>query len=49
MNGEMKKDIALGVIVLGVGVALGAILGNDGTRKSLVDKGKSWLNNHRQK
>jgi hypothetical protein len=47
MNGNTKKDLALGAIALGVGVALGAVLGNDGTRKSLVDKGKNWLNNHR--
>ncbi len=47
MNGEAKKDVALGVIALGVGVALGAVLGNDRTRKSLVDKSKNWFNNHR--
>lgn len=48
MNGETKKEIALGVIALGVGVALGAVLGNEQTRNSLVDKGKNWFNNRRQ-
>jgi hypothetical protein len=48
MNGDTKKNIALGAIALGVGVALGAVLGNDRTRKSLADRGKNWLNNHRQ-
>lgn len=47
MNGEAKKDVALGVIALGVGVALGAVLGNDRTRKSLADKSKNWFNSHR--
>jgi hypothetical protein len=47
MNGESKKEIALGVIALGVGVALGAVLGNETTRKSLVDRGKSLFNNRR--
>jgi len=46
MNDESKKDIALGAIALGVGVALGAVLNNDATRKSLVDKGKSWINEY---
>ena len=49
MNGEAKRNIALGAIALGVGVALGAVLGNETTRKSLVDKGKGWLNNYRRK
>ena len=49
MNGDAKKDIALGAIALGVGVALGAVLGNDRTRKSLVDNGKNWLSNNRRK
>jgi hypothetical protein len=44
MNGESKREIALGAVALGVGVALGAVLGNDATRKSLVEKGKSWMN-----
>jgi hypothetical protein len=44
MNGESKRQIALGAVALGVGVALGAVLGNDATRKSLVEKGKSWMN-----
>jgi len=48
MNGNTKKHLALGAIALGVGVAVGAVLGNDRTRKSLVDKGKNWFNNHRQ-
>ena len=48
MNGESKKEIALGALALGVGVALGAVIGNDATRKSLVDKGKSWINEYRQ-
>jgi predicted ArsR family transcriptional regulator len=48
MNGESKRDIALSALALGVGVALGAVLGNDATRKSLVDKGKSWINEYRQ-
>jgi predicted ArsR family transcriptional regulator len=48
MNGESKRDIALGALALGVGVALGAVIGNDATRKSLVDKGKSWINEYRQ-
>jgi hypothetical protein len=49
MNGEAKKDVALGAIALGLGVALGAVLGNEKTRKSLVDNGKNLLNNHRRK
>ena len=49
MNGEVKKDILLGAIALGVGAALGAVLGNDRTRRSLVDSGKKWLKNHRRK
>ena len=48
MNGESKKEIALGALALGVGVPLGAVIGNDATRKSLVDKGKSWINEYRQ-
>ena len=48
MNGESKKEIALSALALGVGVALGAVIGNDATRKSLVDKGKSWVNAYRQ-
>jgi hypothetical protein len=48
MNGESRKEIALSALALGVGVALGAVLGNDATRKSLVDKGKNWINTHRQ-
>jgi hypothetical protein len=49
MNGETRKSIALSAVALGVGVALGAVLGNDKTRKSLVDNGKTFFNNHRQK
>jgi len=48
MNGESKKEIALGALALGVGVALGAVIGNDATRKSLVDKSKSWINEYKQ-
>lgn len=48
MNGESKREIALGALALGVGVALGAVLGNDVTRKSLVEKGKSWIKDYRQ-
>jgi hypothetical protein len=48
MNGDAKRSIALGVIALGVGAALGAVLGNDKTRKSIADKGKNWLSNLRQ-
>jgi hypothetical protein len=48
MNGESRREIALSALALGVGVALGAVLGNDATRKSLVDKGKNWINAHRQ-
>jgi hypothetical protein len=48
MNGETKRAFALGAIALSVGVALGAVLGNDKTRKSLVDKGKNWFNGQRQ-
>lgn len=48
MNGETKKEIALGVIALGVGVALGAVLGNEQTKNSLIDKGKNWFNSRRQ-
>ena len=47
MNGESKREIALGALALGVGVALGAVLGNDTTRKSLVDKGKNWIKDYR--
>jgi hypothetical protein len=49
MNGETRKSVALSALALGVGVALGAVLGNDKTRKSLVDKGNNWFNNHRKK
>jgi hypothetical protein len=48
MNGESKREIALGALALGLGVALGAVLGNDATRKSLVEKGKNWINGYRQ-
>jgi thiamine biosynthesis lipoprotein ApbE len=48
MNGNTKKELALGAIALGFGVALGAVLGNERTRKSIVETGKNWLNNHRQ-
>jgi hypothetical protein len=48
MNGGSRREIALGALALGVGVALGAVIGNDATRKSLVDKGKSWINEHKQ-
>jgi hypothetical protein len=48
MNGESRREIALSALALGVGVALGAVLGNDATRKSLVDKGKNWINAQRQ-
>jgi len=48
MNGEAKREIALGVIALGVGVALGAVLGNESTRKSLLDRGKNWFNIRQQ-
>ena len=48
VNGESKRDIALGALALGVGVALGAVLGNDTTRKTLVDKGKNWIKDYRQ-
>jgi len=48
MNGETKKEIALGVIALGVGVALGAVLSNESTRKSLLDRGREWLNIRQQ-
>ena len=49
MNGEAKRQIALSAVALGVGVALGAVLGNEGTRKSLVEKGKNWYNSYRSK
>ena len=45
MNGESRKEIALGAIALSVGVALGAVLGNDTTRKLIADKGKDIFNN----
>ncbi len=49
MNGESKKTIALSAVALSVGVALGAVFGNDKSRKYLVDKGKSAFNSYRQK
>jgi len=49
MNGDTKKDIALGAIALGVGVALGVVFGNDRTRKSIVDNGKSLYSSYRKK
>jgi hypothetical protein len=49
MNGDTKKNIALGAIALGVGVALGAVFGNDRTRKSIVDNGKSLYSSYRKK
>lgn len=49
MNGDTKKDIALGAIALGVGVALGAVFGNDRTRKTIVDNGKSLYSSYRKK
>jgi len=48
MNGESRKEIALGALALGVGVALGAVIGNDTTRKTLVDKGKTWINEYKK-
>lgn len=48
MNGETKKAIALSAVVLCVGVALGAVIGNDNTRKGLVERGKGWFNNRRK-
>jgi predicted ArsR family transcriptional regulator len=48
VNGQSKREIALGALALGVGVALGAVLGNDVTRKSLVEKGKNWIKDYRQ-
>ena len=47
-NNNAKKDIAFGVVALSVGAALGAVLGNESTRKSLVENAKNWLNNHRE-
>jgi hypothetical protein len=49
MNGDTKREIALGAIALGVGVALGAVFGNDRSRKSIVDNGKSLLSSYRHK
>jgi hypothetical protein len=48
VNGESKREIAISALALGVGVALGAVLGNDTTRKTLVDKGKNWIKDYRQ-
>jgi hypothetical protein len=48
VNGESRREIALSALALGLGVALGAVLGNDTTRKSLVEKGKNWINAYRQ-
>jgi len=48
MNGETKKAIALSALVLGVGLTLGAVIGNDNTRKTLFERGKGWLNNRRK-
>jgi hypothetical protein len=48
MNGETKKAIALSAVALCVGVALGAVIGNDNTRKGLVERGKGWFNNRRK-
>jgi hypothetical protein len=49
MNGDTKKEIALGAIALGVGVALGAVFGNEKTRKSVVDNSRNLFSNYRQK
>ena len=49
MNGDAKKNLALGALALGVGVALGAVLGNDKTRQSFVERGKGFLSSRRQK
>lgn len=48
MNGNTKKNLALGALVLGVGLALGAAIGNEKTRNGLVEKGKSWFSNQRK-
>jgi hypothetical protein len=48
MNGDAKRNVALGVIALGIGAALGAVLGNDKTRKSITDRSKNWFSNLRQ-
>ena len=48
MNGNTKKNLALGALVLGVGLAIGAVIGNDKTRNGLVEKGKGWFNNQRK-
>jgi len=49
MNGDTRKEIAFSAIALGVGVALGAVFGNDRTRKSIVDNSKTLFSNYRHK
>ena len=48
MDSSTKKNLALGALVLGVGLAFGAVIGNDKTRNGLVEKGKGWFNNQRK-
>ena len=47
MNGDTKKNLALGTVALGVGVAIGAVLGNDKTRQSFVDRSKGFFGSRR--
>jgi len=45
MNGETKKAVTYGAVMLGVALALGAVIGNDKTRSAIVDKSKDLFSN----
>ncbi|MGB9024311.1 MAG: hypothetical protein WCC94_12885 [Candidatus Bathyarchaeia archaeon] len=45
MNGETKKAVTYGAVMLGVALALGAVIGNDKTRSAIVDKSKGLFSN----
>jgi adenylate kinase len=45
MNGETRKAVTYGAVMLGVALALGAVIGNDKTRNVIVDKSKDLFSN----
>jgi hypothetical protein len=47
MNGQTRSAIAMAV-VLGVGVALGAVIGNDKSRSMLTERSRGLLNGQRK-
>ncbi len=45
MNGETKKAVTYSAVMLGVALALGAVIGNDKTRNVIVDKSRDLFSN----